>query len=445
MDNSNNYMLFDLLVTKDFAPELLDASGKPVSNPSDAELFSFDYKGANKNYGTVVILLGKENDLQIFFGDNLGKTMEPGDKDSWYDFLAQLKKFATRNLLNFKVNNLNKLKYTMQGIAAINEGLFEGRYYGKKDVSYSDHDNKRAKLMIKHSRNIGPNEQRYKAVESLFVENSDGERFKLPFKNLLGGKMMRTHVAHGGTPYDAFGRHISDIVREMNTLGRFCAATRNKTYEEKGAAMVEAATRHFKDLKRKARQMVSNRGYGRAIEEFDPGAVRESELAADVLRDWFVEQTVDSRIEEALPVLEKIAAEETKMKETEQFENWVEQVSEGTWALPDTPEAEAELERLLSKPLPVGADGANATNAIYDLIGDDALFDDLSDLAKQDPDADARPLIVARLKDFGIEVNSKQDEDLDTDGVMMTRPSNMSSESVEETVSRLIKNAGLGI
>jgi hypothetical protein len=137
MQKSPNIDLYNLLVTKDFDPEILDAKGTAISDPAEAELFSFDWKTERKNYGTVVVLLGKDKDLQVFFGDNLGHGMEGADKSDWYVFLNQLKQFSTRNLLNFQLKNLNKLKYTMQGLAAIKEGLFEG-YYGNKKYSYSD-------------------------------------------------------------------------------------------------------------------------------------------------------------------------------------------------------------------------------------------------------------------------------------------------------------------
>jgi hypothetical protein len=58
----------------------------------------------------VVVLLGSENDLEVYFGDNLGRTMESDDKKGWYDFLAQLKAFATRNMLRFNLQNLARLK-----------------------------------------------------------------------------------------------------------------------------------------------------------------------------------------------------------------------------------------------------------------------------------------------------------------------------------------------
>jgi hypothetical protein len=448
MDNSSNNMLFNLLVTKGFEPELLDISGKPITNPTEAEMFSFEYRGDEKNYGTVVILLGKEGDLQVFFGDNLGKTMELGDKDEWYDFLAQIKKFATRNLLNFKVNNINKLKYTMQGIAAINEGLFEGQYYGKKDVSYNGPKDG-ARLMIKHKNPIGENGKRYTQVDKLYVENSEGERFKLPFKNILGGKIMTRHVKNGGTPYDALGTHINDMMEEMNVLGKFINATRNKTYEDAGNAMVETAIQHYKKLKSKAKKMVSDRGYARAKHDFDPGKIHESEIATEVLKRYFVEQSIDQRIEEALPMLARLGIAsaannvgEEKMKEVNEFSEWVEDVTEGTWAVPETREEIKALEQLLAEPLILGPDATNATNAIYGYIGDDELFDTLYELSLDNPDADARPAIIARLENMGIDINIDDrpvtpNEDLDTDGVMMTTPSNMSSESLKRLAGML--------
>ena len=65
------------------------------------------------------------------------------------------------------------------------------------------------------------------------------------------------------------------------------------------------------------------------------------------------------------------------MKEANIFEAWANTLVEGTWALPDTPEKQSQLVELMSTDLPVGADATNATEQLYDLIGDDHLFDQL--------------------------------------------------------------------
>jgi len=406
MENTTANKLYNLLVTRDFEPEILDSEGRAVTDPGQAELFSFDYKTADKNYGTVVVLLGAENQLEIYFGDNLGRAMEGDDKQSWYQFLEQMKQFATRNLLTFEINNLNRLKYTMQGMAAIKEGLFEG-YYGTRKVSYSDQP-KKTRLVIRHSRDIAEGEARYRAIESLFVETAEGERFRVPSRSLTHGRMLARHVAEGGTPYDAFGQHITEIVAEMHTLSRFVRAARGRGFNGEAAALVEAAVRHYADLKAKAKQMIGQRGYHEARDSFDPAQFTDAEVTVEAIRDMFIEQTLDHRIEEALPVLARLSEMETGMKEIAEFEGWADSVSEGTWAEPDTPEAKQQLAALMSRELIVGPDATNATEQLYDILGDDELFDILEDMALTDPDANAwdDPRVQKRMAELGVPVKS---------------------------------------
>lgn len=434
METTTGKNLYDLLVTRDFQPEILDAQGKPVSDPEAAELFSFDWKTAEKNYGTVVLLLGKDNELEIYFGDNLGRSMESQDKREWYKFLEQIKNFATRNLLTFEINNINRLKYTMQGMAAIKEGLFEG-YYGTRHISYSDQP-KKSKLVIKHDRPLGEGDARFRHIDSLYVETEDGNRFRLPFKTLVGGRVMARHCAEGGTPYDAFGQHITQLMSEMATMSRFVRAAKNKNYTGEAAALLDSAIRHYGDLKAKAKRMISRRGYLAELEGFDPAEFRDSEVTAEAIRDVFVEQTLDPRIEQAIPLLARLAERQQVMPEAEIFEQYLDRLEEGTWALPDSPEKQQRLRELMMQPLPVGPDATNATEQLYDLIGDDQLFDILQRLAQQDPDANVwqSPAVAQRMNQLGIDITNDTEsvgEDLDSDGVMMTRPSNMSSESID--------------
>ena len=95
--------LFKLLVSKDFDVKTLDAKGKENPDTMSAEMFSFDFAPGDSNYGTVVILLNSSNELEMFYGDNVGKSMEGEDKKLWFDFLNQLRQFSKRHLLGFKL------------------------------------------------------------------------------------------------------------------------------------------------------------------------------------------------------------------------------------------------------------------------------------------------------------------------------------------------------
>ena len=407
--NSPGQQLNDLLVTRNFDPEALDArTGKPplddqgAPDPENADMFTFDWVAdSGKNYGTVVCLLGADNNFEVYFGDNLGRGMEFDDKADWYEFLDQLRNFAKRNLLRYDLQNLRRLKYTMAGMAAIKEGLFEG-YYGNRKVSYAGEPTQ-ARLRIKHNRTLGENDARFRYVESLFIETADGEVFKMPFKKLAGGRAMLEHVRHGGTPYDARGQHIVEIVEQINVLSQFRRAHQGRVFEGAAGELVAETTEYLNRLRNNLKAVSNDRGYTQYFESWSPADVSESDLIVEDLKSLFVETRIDPRIEQALPMLARIQKEAQAMKEAEIFESWANRIVEGTWALPETPEQQDELKMLMSQPLIAGADGMNATEQLYGLVGDDELFDIIGEIAV-DPDAniwdDER--VQNRLEELGV-------------------------------------------
>jgi hypothetical protein len=391
--------LYDLLVSRNFDPELLDSTGRPSQDPSDTEIFSFDFQTESGNdYGTVVVMLGNNNDMEIYFGDNIGRGMEVDDKKEWFDFLYQLRMFAKRNLMTFGLKNLNRLRYSMQGQAAIKEGLFES-WNGKKDISWNAGATE-SRLMIKHKRVLGEDEARFRCVESLFIETAEGERYKLPFKNLTGGKAMLEHVRNGGRPYDVRGQHIAEMVTELNVLSRFRRANHGRIFEGDTAALVEQTNAYYETARRTLKSLSTKSGYNTYFETWDPEQVTEEEMVIEGLKHLFITQTLDQRIEEALPILARIQQQGTEMKEANIFEAWARQLVEGTWATPDTPEKRATLAQLMSAEFPVGPDATNATEQLYDIMGDDVLFDRLETLSTQDADADARQIIYDRMQEL---------------------------------------------
>ena len=407
--NSPGQQLNDLLVTRNFDPEALSAkTGKPplddqgAPDPEAADMFTFDWVAdSGKNYGTVVCLLGADNNFEVYFGDNLGRGMDFDDKADWYEFLDQLRNFAKRNLLRYDLQNLRRLKYTMAGMAAIKEGLFEG-YYGNKKISYAGEPTQ-ARLMIKHNRTLGENDARFRYVESLFIETAEGEVFKMPFKKLAGGRAMLEHVRHGGTPYDARGQHIVEIVEQINVLSQFQRAHQGRVFEGAAGELVAETTEYLNRLRHNLKAVSNDRGYTQYFESWSPADVSESDLIVEDLKSLFVETRIDPRIEQALPMLARIQKEAQAMREADIFESWANRIVEGTWALPETPEQQDELKMLMSQPLVAGADGMNATEQLYGLVGDDELFDIINDIAV-DPDAniwdDER--VQNRLEELGV-------------------------------------------
>jgi hypothetical protein len=419
--NSISSELNDLLITHDFDVDALSTrTGRPAVNDrgvpdsSEADMFSFDWVGpTGKNYGTAVILLDQNGGLTMYFGDNLGRTMEPEDKKAWYGdsetdssgFLEQLKNFAIRTSKirgGFGLENLSKLKYAIAGQAALTES-----FYGTRKVSYSGEPTQ-ARLMIKHTRPIAEGDKRYRYVESLFIETAEGERFRLPFRKLAGGRAMLEHVRHGGNPYDMRGQHIAETVNQLNVLSQFRRAHQGRVFEGAAGELVTETDQYYQRLNHNLKHMASSRGYNRYFESWKPADISEGDIMVEDLRGMFVETRIDPRIETALPMLAKIQQEVKAMKEADIFESWAARLVEGTWALPDTPEKMTELKTWFSQPQPLGPDAENVTDVLYPLLGDDALFDQLAAMAEEDPDADAIPIVqawVTRNKDQSPELS----------------------------------------
>ena len=391
--------LFDLLVSRDFDPEMLDSSGKPASDPAETEIYSFDFVAhSGKDYGTVVIMLGEDNDLEVYCSDNVGRTMEGDDKNDWFSFLEQLKNFAVRNFMSFGIKNLNRLRYSMQGQAAIKEGLFES-WTGNRTTSWNGTATE-ARLMIRHKKNIAEGDARFRYIESLFIETADSERYKLPFKSLTGGRAMLEHVRQGGRPYDSKGNHISEMVTELAVLSRFRRANQGQIFEGDTQQLLEQVQEYQSNLQRSLKGLGTRTGYKTYFESWSPADISEQDVVIESLKNLFVKQSIDTRIESALPLLAKIQQQGTAMKEANIFEAWADSLMEGTWSLPDTPEKQDKLIELLSKDLPVGADATNVTEQLYGLVGDDVLFDQLEELAERDANADARQVIMDRLQEL---------------------------------------------
>jgi hypothetical protein len=216
---------------------------------------------------------------------------------------------------------------------------------------------------------------------------------------------MLEHVRQGGKPYDIRGCHLTEMVSEIATLARFNRASAGRVLEGVTQEVVSQAQVYYKQLRENLKRMSTSRGYSKYFESWHPADITQQEELVENIKTLFVEQTIDTRIEQALPLLAKIQ-QGHDMKEAEIFESWINHLAEGTWTVPETPEQLDKLKTLMASELIVGPDAVNATEQLYDLVGDDKLFDRLHELAAQDPRANAwnDTEVINRLAELGIQM-----------------------------------------
>ena len=383
---------------------------KATSDPERARFFNFDYVVNDHNHGNITMSLIDETSLKVYFSKNISKDLNEDERHQWYSFLRELREFARRNLLSFEPRDITRSTLKHRDIAQQSkadstydkdEVVAESRMYGTVNRSYESFGPVRIKLA--HTKPIVDETHgaRSRNIEAMFVENDQGERFRLPFNSLTGARAMARHVSAGGVPTDALGQHITEMVTEMMTLRPFIRGVQRRTFEDTVTKeMIESAFGYHGLLKNTLKKLKGKRGYTEYKETFKPALV-EDEINVEELKELFVKKTLDERIEQALPLVHKAhkIMKENDNPFAQQFESWATTVAEGSWALPDTEDEVGQLIDLLSEPLPVGVDAQNATNALYNILGDDRLYDRLGELAEIDPNSDARDVVSSWLYD----------------------------------------------
>jgi len=208
---------------------------------------------------------------------------------------------------------------------------------------------------------------------------------------------MFTHKRMGEVDYDNS--------KEMHTVnGRFADAKKSaqKWAKSHGHSTVyvmeeveqldEVSKKTLGSYVKKAAKDMENRG------------IRQGNPQASIASVDYHSQKADKRAKGIARAVGKMAKEEVDMGAS------IDDIKEGTWALPDSPKAKAELKKLMSKPIKLGKEGDDAADKLYALIGDDELFDDLYVAGKKNPNGDARDVVKKHMKRLGIKEEVNLDE-----------------------------------
>ena len=408
--------LFEKIRSRFDSVNLGDENAKSTQDPEKARFFNFDYDIDGESMGNVTISLIDEKALKVYFGtDIIDNIKEAGlDKDRWYDFLRSLRMFAKRNMLNFDTRDITKSNLQLKDIKQQSKAdstiskdeiqMTESRKYGTSRHSFEDVGN--CRLRIVHSESIDETQRgaRTRKVEAVFVETPRGDRFRMNHNSLPAAAAVAMHLSNGGEHNDEICEAIDGMVAEMASMSHFVRAVKRRQFEDAETdQMAQAAISRYYELKNQLKRLRSPRHYLDFVESYMPEAAVEDEYDVDALRERFVKKMYDERFDAALPYVYRAHRKQEESMNTsmaEEFENWADSVVEGTWAVPDKEGDVEKLRELLSKPLLVGQDGMDATSALYNIIGDDQLFDNISELADiKGPEYDCREDVINWLQD----------------------------------------------
>jgi len=302
--------LFDKIRSRVANIKLGDENGAVTTDPTQARFFEFNFKHRDLPIGAVTISLNEEGILQVYFPNSMVEDADSGTADAWYGFLKELSRFSARNMLNYETHNVTKErldKKDYQFLTQRNQDeVMENRLHGTSQKSFLETGT--AKLIIKHSKTVDETKMgaRSRNISAIYIENSEGERFKFANNYLPGARAMARHVSNEGHTRDDRGQHIVEIMKEMTDLKTFVRGVKREEYvNEDAQEVIDAATDRYYGLKDTLKAISSAKGYSDYFENWVPGAVEVEENDIEDLKQKLTREVYDDRLTDSLPSVRK--------------------------------------------------------------------------------------------------------------------------------------------
>jgi len=280
-----------------------DQDGNTTSNPEDGRFFNFDYEEDEVKFGNITASLIDNQNLKVYFSKDITEYMDRAEKQNWYKFLQEIRKFAKGHMMGLEIRDISKDVLSHKDLQFVSNQNKEKSQIGESRVLWarrgtvSEGDVGNVKVHVIHSERMDENpNNRLLRVDRIFLVNESGERFLLPFKSVMAAKAMANHVGRGGNPYDNNGRLISNAVNEMANLRRFASATRRKTFESEDAGQVIVAAHAIKEsIKRSLFRLANNSRFDENLE--DLGKILAEQDDVDDIRPMFVQQVYNENLD----------------------------------------------------------------------------------------------------------------------------------------------------
>ena len=302
--------LFDKIRSRVANIKLGDENGAVTTDPTQARFFEFNFKHRDLPIGAVTISLNEEGILQVYFPNSMVEDADSGTADAWYGFLKELSRFSARNMLNYETHNVTKErldKKDYQFLTQRNQDeVMENRLHGTSQKSFLETGT--AKLIIKHSKTVDETKMgaRSRNISAIYIENSEGERFKFANNYLPGARAMARHVSNEGHTRDDRGQHIVEIMKEMTDLKTFVRGVKREEYvNEDAQEVIDAATDRYYGLKDTLKAISSAKGYNDYFENWVPGAVEVDENDIEDLKQKLTREVYDDKLTDSLASVRK--------------------------------------------------------------------------------------------------------------------------------------------
>jgi len=336
MNPKNSQDLFNKIRSQFSNIRLGDENGAATADPGSAVFFEFEFQEDADTFGSVSISLADGENMKVYYNRDLVSKIDEDSRDEWYAFLKELKDFAVEHQMRFDVRDITKNNLTKQdyeNLADTNKTVNTDEMSeelaritklagvekapvaeGLTGTSKSSFENlNKTKLIIRHKGKVDETVpgSRSRQIQSLYIENEEGERFKYPMTHLAGARAMQRHVSNGGRPHDEFGEHIvstSEDIAKLNSFSRY--VTNKDQLNDNAGDIIEQTKLKLENLRGYMKNISKQAHYEAASKDFKTAdeQVLDDETV-NKMREKFTMTNLDSRVEDALPIINRIMSE----------------------------------------------------------------------------------------------------------------------------------------
>ncbi len=284
----------------------------------NARFFEFEYEEDGEPLGTIAITLDSDDGVVVQVSGDLVNDDDETTHHGAYKFLRSFRQFAKDRLLKFDIqnigkSNMDKRDYEFQAkrkeepvMPQAQAPIMENRMYGSNKISYQDLGE--ARLVVRHTQAVNPlvAAGRTMHIESIYIENASGERFKYPFKHLNGARALAEHIKAGGNPYDSIGKHICSLSEELSGLRKFKGyVNRQEQLSEAMSSVTVRVMERIEEIKKTIHQLQRPAFYEAFAESFE---VQEEILIPEEVQNDLIDRlTIRTFNEELKSVFPYIA------------------------------------------------------------------------------------------------------------------------------------------
>lgn len=307
------------------SPKLFsNTDGKSVAVPEEARYFYI------QNPNIMIFLDDESSEIKFHIGEDVDI-----DTPSVSKLIKLVKNLARSNLMDFDIRTFGKhiepknyvFNIEKNKEQEMNDVLGEGLSPLEGSTKTSRQTLENVRLIIRHKKPVNEEQRgsRSRNISAIFVENSDGERFKYPHKHLSGARAMARHVSNGGVPSDMVGEAIIEQTTTLVKLKEFInIVNKQGLVNETNRDVVLNVKRQIESVKENINRIQGPKGYVSFVESLALNEVDESEeISEETVNDYvqkFTKSSFEEKLTDILPLIHRANTVESKKQKVNQVD-----------------------------------------------------------------------------------------------------------------------------